>query len=122
MVGKMSCITGLRDVTTAGKVLVTRLQAVLLAGDSFTCNIMFSKITNLMKDRVCSNGHTNACIRHQMPETGEIKNGKNGNKNIDFLKEIAENGMVDHKCNEELRTINTNITINKRCKICITRY
>jgi hypothetical protein len=105
--GKMLCITGLRDVTTAGKVLVTKLQAVLLAGDSFTCNIIFSKITNLMKDGVCSSGHTNACIRHQMPEIGEIKNG---NKNINFLKEIAENGMMVHKCNEELRTINTNIS------------
>jgi len=83
---------------------------------------MFSKITNLTKDGVCSSGHTSACIRHQMPEIGEIKNGKNGNKNIHFLKEIMENGMVDDKCNEELRTINTNITINKRCEVCITRH
>jgi len=29
MGGKMLRITGLRDVTTAGKVMVTRLQAVL---------------------------------------------------------------------------------------------
>ena len=65
----------------------------------------------------CSGNHTNACIRHQMPEIGEIKNGKNGNKDMNFLKEISENGMMDHKCNEELRTINTNITINKRGKV-----
>lgn len=52
-----------------------------------------------------------------MPEIGEIKNGKNGNKDMNFLKEISENGMMDHKCNEELRTINTNITINKRGKV-----
>jgi len=74
---------------------------------------MFSKITKLTKDGVCSSSLTNACIMHQMPEIGEIKNG---NKDMNFLKEIAENGMMDHKCNEELKTINTTITINKRGK------
>jgi hypothetical protein len=39
---------------------------------------------------------------------------------MNFLKEIAENEMMDYRYNEELRTINTNITINKRGKICIT--
>jgi hypothetical protein len=55
-----------------------------------------------------------------MPEIGEIKNGKNGNKDMNFLKETAENGMMDDKCNEEVRTINTNTTTNKRGKVCIT--
>ena len=53
-----------------------------------------------------------------MPEIGEIKNEKK--KDMNFLKETAENGMMDHRCNEELRTINTNITINETGKRCIT--
>jgi len=48
-----------------------------------------------------------------MPEIGEIKNG---NKDMNFLKEIAENGMMDHECNEELKTTNTTITISMRGK------
>jgi hypothetical protein len=38
---------------------------------------------------------------------------------MNFLKRIAENGMIDHKCNEELRTTNANVTINQRGKVCI---
>jgi hypothetical protein len=38
---------------------------------------------------------------------------------MNFLKGIAENEMMDHKCNEELRTININNTINKRGKVHI---
>jgi hypothetical protein len=71
---------------------------------------MFSKITKLMKDGVCSGSHTNAWIKHQMSEIREIRNGKDGNKDMNFLKGTAENEMMDHKCNEELRIINTNIT------------
>jgi len=29
-----------------------------------------------------------------MPEFGEIKNGKNGNKDMNLLKDTAENGMM----------------------------
>ena len=68
MDGKMLCTNGLRDVTTARKVLGSRVQAVLWAGDSLTCNIMFSTIMNLKKDGVYRSSQTNAFIRHEMPE------------------------------------------------------
>jgi hypothetical protein len=39
-------------------------------------------------------------------------------KDMNFLRRITENEMMDHTCNEDLR-ININITINKRGKVRI---
>jgi hypothetical protein len=77
MGGEMLCTIGLTDVTTARKVLASRLEAVLWAGDSFICHIIFSKIANLDKDGIYTSSQTNAFIRHEMPEIREIKSGNN---------------------------------------------